>query len=555
MSLQQARIFLNDIKKSAIYAGIGRVGEWNENDIPSGVESPDSIVQDFRDTVLFKKTFPGQYTLAIDRYDWATGEVYAQWNDKDESLKTKQFYTINESGQIYKCLFNNNDSPSTEMPNSVSVERFETSDGYVWKLIASVPYPIALQFNNSNYSPIQTVSEPLPGYELQFASQSAAIAGTLDRVDVVQSGKKYSNQTRVFIVGDGSGAKCEPVIHAITGEIVSIKVLSHGTGYTQATVVIDDSAHVSGSEAIAVPILSPVGGHGADPEKELFSNTVLAAISLVGDESGHIKNSFDFRSLGLYSGIESVVEKVSVYPNDGLTYKNSAQNFKLNIKSGVDSDSLIMKVNDVVFTVNADPANPYGEPDNLAIMESSGITVSYLDSVWKFEFDKAVSLITQETTVFFELRKDGVSVFGNYLAPSSDNTLNYTFRDHTTVSNEPKSFAGDSPVNGVIYDYTIPLSITGLSGDFEMGESVEFLNGETATVVYAGLGFINVSSSDLVMSGEVKGLRSGASAIVTTVGNRPFKPTKNTVAIDQQKYTKQTKLTTGNIVINAIFSF
>ena len=213
--------------------------------------------------------------MAAVRYDWEEDTMYDQWNGADIDLYKKKFYVVNDTGFIYKCLSNNSGAPSTIMPNSTSPERFTTSDGYVWKLIAVVPEPVALQFNNSAYVPVRTLTEPLVGYEVQFASQETAIAGTVDRIDVVQPGTRYSDQTYVRITGDGHGATATVNRHPITGEILSIEVTNNGFGYQFVNVEIVDPANIHGEGAKSPFIPKTVAAVG---NPWLITETLLAPV-------------------------------------------------------------------------------------------------------------------------------------------------------------------------------------------------------------------------------------------------------------------------------------
>lgn len=301
MSIEQAKSFLKTIKNSVVYAGIGKVGAWNENDqlIPGIENAPNSREKDFNDAIFYIKTLPNHYSLAAKRHDWADGTVYTQWNPDDYELKNKPFYCINETGFIYKCLSNNGGVESTVMPDAVTPERFETSDGYIWKMVAMVPEPTAILYNDASLVPVKTLTESTPDYVPQYLSQSAAIAGTIDRIDVIHPGLKYSDQVIITIIGDGTGAKASAIRHTITGEILKVKIDDVGVGYTQATVIVTDPSNIGGAGAILHPILSPLAGHGADPERELFATNILGSIQIQGTENGFLEDSFDFRKVFL----------------------------------------------------------------------------------------------------------------------------------------------------------------------------------------------------------------------------------------------------------------
>jgi len=79
--------------------------------------------------------------------------------------------------------------------------------------------------------------------------------GRVSAVTIQNGGKGYTRPPLVFIVGDGEGATAEipqKAINPETGTISSIRILSRGSGYTSATVVIVDRETVAEeSEAVA----------------------------------------------------------------------------------------------------------------------------------------------------------------------------------------------------------------------------------------------------------------------------------------------------------------
>jgi hypothetical protein len=113
-------------------------------------------------------------------------------------------------------------------------------------------------------------------------------------IKVTAGGSGYTGTPTVTITGDGAGANATAVITANT--VTAITVNSIGTGYTNATVSITGGF---GSSAAATAILSPKGGHGADPVEELGGLFVLVNTRLDGTESSTFSVANQFRKIGL----------------------------------------------------------------------------------------------------------------------------------------------------------------------------------------------------------------------------------------------------------------
>ena len=134
---------------------------------------PGGVVQDLYDT--FKTTQFDAYNsmlfgkhiqetdiaYMIKKNAWTSGTVYDMYDDEDPNLEAEQnFFVVVDEGTtyyVYKCLYNNNDSPSTEQPTfadtSAQDEYYETSDGYIWKYMFQMSSSTYDKFNTSNYIP------------------------------------------------------------------------------------------------------------------------------------------------------------------------------------------------------------------------------------------------------------------------------------------------------------------------------------------------------------------------------------------------------------------
>lgn len=298
LSLIAARNFLQYCLDRRIYVFLGRTNKWGSPDLaPKGIqESTYNLVNDFNETVFAKKILESNFSLVIRRVNWEE-RVFTQWNDRDPLIAEKDFYCLTSSNHVYKCISNNNGAVSTVEPNLVSTVPFQTADGYVWRYMFSVNADDQLKFLTPDWIPVKEIFTSEVGYENQYASQVAAVAGTVDRIDLIQGGSKYSADTTVTIEGDGTGATASLTIHPITGAITAIEVTNSGQGYTWAKVIINDPQAVPGTGALATAVLSPIFGHGYNPAEELYASHVMASCTIEGDEGGFIKGDLTYRKL------------------------------------------------------------------------------------------------------------------------------------------------------------------------------------------------------------------------------------------------------------------
>ena len=119
---------------------------------------------EFKENILFgKRALPDDIKFMVKYYPWQKDAVYSQYDDK-VNLEGQKFYAVvgptnNDSGdyRIYKCLSNNNDSPSTTPPNynaETENQIYRTPDGYVWKFMYYLTEPQFEAYNAAGFIPI-----------------------------------------------------------------------------------------------------------------------------------------------------------------------------------------------------------------------------------------------------------------------------------------------------------------------------------------------------------------------------------------------------------------
>jgi hypothetical protein len=107
----------------------------------------------------------------------------------------------------------------------------------------------------------------------------------------------------VTIRGDGQGALAYSEINN-SGQVSNIHVISVGSLYSEADAFITANA-IYGSGATANVIISPTGGHGSDPVRELGGDKVLLNVQFDGSQgvsangNGYIPANTDFRTISL----------------------------------------------------------------------------------------------------------------------------------------------------------------------------------------------------------------------------------------------------------------
>jgi hypothetical protein len=304
-----------------MYLFIGRPQSWTSDASP---DTPLDTIQaeyyNYDDMIAMKRIQSSDVSHAIRRIDWTSGKYYdihrhnydgsaAQGVDIDSgasvtraTLFDANYFVVTDEYNVYKCLDNRNTSnvvaASTTKPTGTSTSAFTTADGYVWKYMYSISAADVLKFVSTDFIPVKTL-EGNPGstdsYYSQYLAQAAAVPGSIDFSLVTAGGSGYTGAPTVTITGDGTGATATATI--ASGAVTSIVMSNVGTGYTYAVIALSGGA---GTGAAATAIISPKGGHGSDPVKELGGFYVIMNVRLeYADGAGDFPIDNDYRRIGI----------------------------------------------------------------------------------------------------------------------------------------------------------------------------------------------------------------------------------------------------------------
>ncbi len=107
------------------------------------------------------------------------------------------------------------------------------------------------------------------------------------------------------IIGDGLGGKAYTRVNASTGAIDAINMIDKGNKYTRADALVTANS-IHGTGATANVVISPVGGHGSDPVRELAADKVMLNVQFKNTTSGisangngYIPSNTEFRTISI----------------------------------------------------------------------------------------------------------------------------------------------------------------------------------------------------------------------------------------------------------------
>lgn len=386
------------ISNTPTYFFVSGLDEWeDEQKPPTPIDSYQYEHKVLDDIFALKRVTSKDIVSAVPRTNWKSGVVYDQYDQTINQIDERnpstgdfyRFYVITNEFNVYKCLSNAYGSESINPPTGADPEPFQTADEYIWKYMYSLKSDDVFSFLTSNWMPCYTTT--YNDGSSQWISQLAAVPGSIDNIDVVTAGNGYndSNEPTIEIEGDGTGAKAEPVVNNVTGQVENIIVINRGENYTYAniTVVGGDGTGVS-----AKPFIASRKGHGADPRNEMGATYMMLKIELDGTEGDVISDNIEYRVSGIVSSpkhISNLSYYIKVETNNcrlfnigdtltGTTSEATGNIVNINYIDG------ILEVSDTVgdFTQDEDvSSNAFNETKMLSIVEEpSSITSAVTDA-------------------------------------------------------------------------------------------------------------------------------------------------------------------------------
>lgn len=229
------------------------------------------------------------------------------------------FYVRNTKDQVFKCLHQPIPAVASTIEPEINIDGqlpenpyILTSDGYKWKYLYTIPYGMKQKFFTSTWMPVVSDNAVLAG----------AVDGRIDIIDILTGGEGYlangNSNTASIITVAGDGINANVTAKVEYGVITDLNILAGGQDYTYATIAINDATKLAGNSATFDVVISPPGGHGSDPLKELGCYSCMISLDIEGSENGKIpvysatSGAFDFRQISL---IRDPIDANNYYAN------------------------------------------------------------------------------------------------------------------------------------------------------------------------------------------------------------------------------------------------
>tara|TARA_R100001463_G_scaffold127046_1_gene184987 strand:+ start:339 stop:1799 length:1461 start_codon:yes stop_codon:yes gene_type:complete len=323
---QQFEESFGEASPNIYYLGIGKPSAFGTKTRPDGRTenigtdsapvTPADSVQDeydtFDDLLAAKRITSSDVSFACPRINWTTNTTYDIYrhdygnritgstnlqsaHSGATNLYDSNFYVLNSNFNVYKCLDNDNNTPSTVEPTGESTLILETADGYKWKYMYTMSAAQQANFLSTDFMGVSTNS----------TVTNNATDGDVNiiKIKTAGTGGTAGTYTNIPLRGDGSGGTCTVTVSS--GSVTSVIATGTPTGYTFANVRVADINAAGGGALTGAEldcIIEPKGGHGFDPFEELGAFFVILNTSFEGAEtanSGDFTTANDFRRVAL----------------------------------------------------------------------------------------------------------------------------------------------------------------------------------------------------------------------------------------------------------------
>jgi hypothetical protein len=192
--------------KRNLFVAIGKNEEWTDENIPDDPSVSDLSDYDvIANTMTLKRVSNSNFRLAIKRYDWESGTVYSQYDDKKDPLAIDgplayehPFFILTDENNIYKCINNNNGAQSTSKPTDIGTTTISLADGYIWKFMGSLDAD-SVYFLTKDFIPVKY--KTFDDGSNQWDVQQAAIKQSISTFDVLNKHGNFPGATTVTLSG------------------------------------------------------------------------------------------------------------------------------------------------------------------------------------------------------------------------------------------------------------------------------------------------------------------------------------------------------------------
>lgn len=268
----------------------------------------------YRDLLYGKLIGNTDVIHVVPRYTWAANTIYANYDQEDANLYSKNFYVVttdnNDQYNVFKCIDNNGNSSSIVKPALQSTTgTFNTGDGYTWKFMYTITDAANGKFTSATFIPVLSNTDIISG----------AVPGTIDVLRLANGGTGYSVYETGFLesIIDNNSVKLPASASALNNYYANSSIyLSSGFGAGQ----VREISSYTGSTRTAI-LSTPV-----DYFLRLdFANSSLITSGDVGESVRQITDTLSFASsVGFFNINDTIIQSDTVVAASVLAANTTA---------------------------------------------------------------------------------------------------------------------------------------------------------------------------------------------------------------------------------------
>jgi|694.fasta_scaffold00052_17 hypothetical protein len=376
-------------KSSKYYYFLGKTVPYT---LVNGVEQVETPLTSYkyelatrRDIISLKQITNNDVSYVVPRIDWIQNTIYDHYDDSytvdnpaqsgSTSINDAQFYVLTSTYNLYMCLDNNYDSPSTIMPTGYDVLPFTTDDGYKWKFMMNIPLALRSKFLTDLHIPLTNAVNTI------FYNN-----GAIDTVTIDSAGSGYPSNTTASItitspeISNGSFVVGQTYIITNLGTATSLQAkwnIAAGTSsvtyavgsvFTAATTGSNlTAAKIKGTGAILKPYISTVDGSIASVKITNGGTGYPSGTTLTVLGVGTGKFTGNNTALLTPAIVNGVITHV-IITDPGKNYNNNATNLTIQSDTGIDAHiSAIVESGQIVDVIIDNPGYGYKDAKITAI--------------------------------------------------------------------------------------------------------------------------------------------------------------------------------------------
>ncbi len=258
---------------------------------PNHENDYDSFFFQYEQMMYGKKISNTDVSYMARLVNWDSGKVFVEYDDKDRQLPEKDFYVLTSENHVFKCINNNNGSPSVVEPANTQSSGLpsQLADGYRWKYLYTVTGQERTKFQTNNFMPVKANANV----------ESDAIDGGIFNIKVDSGGTNYPaltgkitfiNGTNTIVLPENASsvpnyyANCTITVFGSGNQVTNRRVISSGLlGNNKVLVVANtfNSNQISEGYQFSIAPTLEITGDGSGFEGFLNMNEETRSIESV----------------------------------------------------------------------------------------------------------------------------------------------------------------------------------------------------------------------------------------------------------------------------------